>query len=65
MVADTGRIKRPDLSVTAIPNSINTLKNGSLSVTFHVSFEEADECCGVLHPLLHGQVAIDIYKLED
>ena len=65
VVADTGRVKHPDLACLAIPNSINTLKNGSLSVTFHIGYEEADSAFAALHPLLQREVALDIYKTED
>jgi hypothetical protein len=53
------------LSVIAVPNAINTLKNGSLSITFHISFAEADRTFAALHPLLHGEIAMDIYKTEE
>lgn len=48
-----------------MPNGLNTLKNGSLSVTFHITYDQADSAFAALHPLLQREVALDIYKTED
>ncbi len=52
------------MNVMAVPSAISGLKNGGVSITFHVPSQQADEAF-TLHKMSGKTVALDIYLMED
>ena len=53
------------MTCAAVPASTTTLKNGDLSIVFHVPAVEAADAFRGVHPLLGKQVHIDIYDMGE
>jgi hypothetical protein len=48
----------------AVPSSIAGLKNGGVSLTLHVSSQQADEAFK-MHRLQGQTVTLDVYEMEE
>lgn len=63
-MVNRGAVVEPDVTLTAVPAGVTSLKNGDVSITFHVPNPIADRAFG-LHDLRDKMVKVDVYLMPE